>query len=69
MVQALWQLEQRFGYLESLIHPSVNAVVTLNDKQITSVALEQLFTHKVSAVRVPNFFPKAGCERLANTRQ
>ena len=67
MVQALRQLEERFGSLESLVDPSINAVATLNEKQVTATALEQLFAHRVSAVRVPNFFPKAACDRLADT--
>ena len=67
MVAALENVEKRFGNMESLVDPAVHSVATLPDGRITRSALEKLFSHQVSAVRVPNFYPVSASRKLAET--
>ena len=66
-VAALENVEKRFGNMESLVDPAVHSVATLPDGRITRSALEKLFSHQVSAVRVPNFYPVSASRKLAET--
>lgn len=65
-IQRMFQIiEQKYGDTAALVEKFPAAVATsglLTVPQLCGESLSMLFTHKVAAIRVPQFYPKGACK-------